>query len=55
MEGYRKKKEQGNKNLKIRNLRLRELNNFPKFTELVGGAARPQTDTHALLAPLTPK
>lgn len=39
--GYGKKKEKQNNNLKIRNRRLRLLNNFP--TELVGGAARPQT------------
>lgn len=36
-------KEKGNKNLKLRNMRLRELDNFPKFTELVDGAARLQT------------
>lgn len=39
--GYGKKKEKENKNLKVGNRRLRLLNNFP--TELVGGAARPQT------------
>lgn len=53
MVGYGKKKKQENKNLKIRNLKLRQLNNFPKFTELVGGAARPQTDAKVLLAPST--
>lgn len=51
-----KKEGKQNKDWKIRNLRLRELSNFPKFTELVGGAARTQTsDSDALLAPLTQK
>lgn len=44
MVNYEKRKKQENKNLKIRNLKLRQLNNFPKFTELVGGVARPQSD-----------